>query len=101
MSRSPCGNTCQGRGRHPYVGAVPRSGASDPAQVNGGDRDGFAALAHGAIGDVDACCVHATGPSWRESLPLQVAHGVSCSSSRAKSEHDPLGDSAEIGAVAS
>ena len=55
MSRSPCCNTCQGRGRDIFCGAVPRCGASDPAQVDGEERDGFVAPAHGAIGDVDVC----------------------------------------------
>ena len=64
-------------------GTVPRSSASDPSQVDGGECDGFAAPAHGEIGDVDACGVHAIGPSWRESLSEQVAHDVGCSSRRA------------------
>jgi hypothetical protein len=69
-----------------------------PAQANGGECDGFSAPAHGAIGDVDACCVYAIGPSWRASLAQQATHHVGCSSSRARSEHDPLGN-LEIGAV--
>ena len=50
------------------------------------------------IGDVDACRVYAFGPSGREPLPQQTAHDVGRPSSRARSQHDSVGDS-EIGAV--
>jgi hypothetical protein len=53
MSRSPVAIRAKGMDAMLHGGAVPTSGgASDPAQIDGGERDGFTAPAHGAIGDV-------------------------------------------------